>query len=200
MNKFFFKNSIIPTVIDKTIKGEYTYDLYSKLLKERIIFIIGEISNDNTNLIIAQLLYLEGENSEKDIYIYINSTGGSISNGLAIFDTINYIKPDVSTFCLGAAYSMGAFLLSSGKKGKRFSLPNSRIMIHQPLSNVQGQATDMKIHVKEVLNLKMKMAYLFSLNTKKNIKKVLKDTERDYFMSPLNALKYGIIDSILLNR
>ncbi|ASS47100.1 ATP-dependent Clp protease proteolytic subunit [Candidatus Nasuia deltocephalinicola] len=192
--------NFIPTVIDKTNKGDYNYDLYSKLLKERIIFIFGEISNDITNLIIAQLLYLEGESNEKDIYIYINSIGGSVSNGLAIFDTINYIKSDVCTFCLGVAYSMGAFLLSSGKKGKRFSLSNSRIMIHQPLSGIQGQVTDMKIHVDEVLKLKRKLIYLFSLNTNKSIKKIIKDTERDFFMSPLKALKYGIIDSILLNK
>lgn len=191
--------NFIPTVIDKTNKGDYNYDLYSKLLKERIIFIFGEISNDATNIIIAQLLYLEGE-SDNDIYLYINSAGGSVSNGLAIFDTIKYIKPDVSTFCLGVAYSMGAFLLSSGKKGKRFSLPNSRIMIHQPLSGIQGQATDMKIHIKEVLKLKKKLSYIFSLNTNKSIKKIIMNTERDYFMSPLKALKYGIIDSILINR
>lgn len=196
-----FKNfNIIPTVFEKTNKGEYSFDLYSKLLKERILFISGEINDDNTNLIIAQLLYLEGNDSYNDIYIYINSIGGSVTNGLAIYDTMNYIKPDICTFCLGTAYSMGAFLLAAGKKGKRFSLSNSRIMIHQPLGGVQGQASDIKINAKEIIFLKKRLVDLFSLNTGKKKKKIIKDTDRDYFMSSEEALRYGIIDNILINR
>lgn len=201
-NNILFKKNlgIIPTVFEKTNKGEYSFDLYSKLLRERILFISGEINDDNTNLIIAQLLYLEGDDSYSDIYIYINSVGGSVTNGLAIYDTMNYIKPDVCTFCLGTAYSMGAFLLAAGKKGKRFSLSNSRIMIHQPLGGSQGQASDIEINAKEIILLKKKLVEIFSLNTGKRIKKIMKDTDRDYFMSSEQALNYGIIDNILINR
>lgn len=171
-NFSIFKNlNIIPTVFEKTIKGEYSFDLYSRLLRERILFVSGEINDDNTNLIIAQLLYLEGDDSYSDIYLYINSIGGSVTNGLAIYDTMNYIKPDVCTFCIGTAYSMGAFLLAAGKKGKRFSLSNSRIMIHQPLGGSQGQASDIEINAKEIILLKKKLVKLFSLSTRQENKK-----------------------------
>lgn len=192
--------NLISTVIEKTNKGDYPMDLYSKLLRERIIFISGEINDDLTNLVISQLLYLEGDNSLKDIYVYINSMGGSVTNGLAIYDTMSYINPDISTLCLGSAYSMGAFLLSSGKKGKRFSLPNSRIMIHQPLGGAHGQASDIKINTDEILFLKKRLIKLLAKNTGKNEKKIERDTDRDFFLSPEDALSYGIIDSILINR
>ncbi len=194
------KNFFIPNIIEKTNYGEKIYDIYSKLLSERIIFLTGNIEDLNSNNIIAQLLFLESENSKKDIYLYINSPGGFISSGMSIYDTINFIKPDVNTICIGQACSMAAFILSSGKKKKRFSLPNSRIMIHQPMGSLKGQATDIEIHTKEILKIKKKIIKLMSINTNQNIEKIKKDTERDKFLSPKEAIEYGIIDFIIKNR
>lgn len=190
----------IPIVIEKTSKGEYNYDLYSKLLKDRIIFLSGDINEENSNLIVSQLLYLENENCELEINIYINSNGGSISCGFAIYDTINYIKCDVVTICLGAAYSMAAFILASGKKSKRYSLINSRIMIHQPLGGISGQASDIYIHAKEIKYLKKKLNKILSFNTYLDENFLKKITDRDFFMSPLKALEYKIIDYILISK
>ncbi|WP_259286169.1 ATP-dependent Clp protease proteolytic subunit [Candidatus Nasuia deltocephalinicola] len=192
--------SYIPIVTDKNFKEGYNCDIYSKFLKDRIIFLNGNICENSSNFIITQLLYLDSIDCEKDIKIYINSNGGDVYSGLAIYDIIQYIKPDVSTICSGTACSMAAFLLSSGAKGKRLSFPNSRIMIHQPLGGAQGQASDIKIHAKEITYLKKKINILLSKNTNNNIKKIKKDTNRDYFMSPLKALNYGIIDFIILNE
>ncbi|WP_425333442.1 ATP-dependent Clp endopeptidase proteolytic subunit ClpP [Buchnera aphidicola] len=203
-NKKYFniKNTseIVPMITEKNSYGEKIYDIYSRLLKERIIFLIGPIEDQKANIIIAQLLFLESQNSKKDIFLYINSPGGIISSGLAIYDTMNFIKPKVNTLCIGQACSMGALLLSSGSKGKRFSLPNSRIMIHQPLGGYEGQASDIEIHAKEILKIKNKINKIISINTKKTIKEIYKDTERDYFLSAKKALEYGIIDKILKNR
>ncbi|NIH16516.1 MAG: ATP-dependent Clp endopeptidase proteolytic subunit ClpP [Buchnera aphidicola (Periphyllus lyropictus)] len=190
-------NSIIPTVIEKNFLGERSFDIYSRLLRERIIFLTGSIDDNLSNLIISQLLFLESENKKKDIFLYINSPGGIVTSGLSIYDTIKFIKPDVNTVCIGQASSMAALILSSGKKGKRFSLPNSRIMIHQPLGGYQGQASDIKIHALEIDKIKKNINRILSHNTKKSIKKINKDTERDYFLSSKEALKYGLIDSIL---
>lgn len=196
----FKNNSNIPIILEKTNKGDYSYDLYSKLLKERIIFLSGEITDEISNSIIAQLLYLEGEDQNGDINFYINSNGGNISSGMAIYDTMNYIKCKISTICIGLAASMGAFLLSSGKKGKRYSLPNSRIMIHQPLGGAQGQASDIIIQAKEILYLKKTLNNILAYNTNQSVEKIIIDTDRDNFMSPLEALNYGIIDNILINN
>ncbi|CAL4323301.1 ATP-dependent Clp protease proteolytic subunit [Buchnera aphidicola (Chaitophorus sp. 3695)] len=192
--------NIIPIVIEKNYLGEKSFDIYSRLLRDRIIFLTGSIDDNLSNLIIAQLLFLESENSKQDIFLYINSPGGIVSSGLSIYDTIKFIKPDVNTVCLGQASSMAALILSSGKKGKRFSLPNSRIMIHQPLGGFQGQASDIQIHAKEIDKVKKNINKILSHNTNKNIKEIEKDTERDYFLSAKKALKYGIIDSILKNK
>ncbi|WP_343187686.1 ATP-dependent Clp endopeptidase proteolytic subunit ClpP [Buchnera aphidicola (Periphyllus koelreuteriae)] len=192
--------NLIPMVIEKTYSGERSFDIYSRLLRERIIFLTGEINDNISNLIIAQLLFLESENKKKDIFLYINSPGGIVSSGLSIYDTINFIKPDVNTICIGQASSMAAVILSSGKKGKRFSLPNSRIMIHQPLGGYKGQASDIQIHALEIYKIKKKINQILSYHTKKNIKKIEKDTERDYFLSAKEALSYGLIDSILNNK
>lgn len=191
--------ALIPTVIEKSNDGEKAYDLYSRLLKDRIILLGDEIDDSHANMIIAQLLYLDSLNHE-DISLYINSPGGSVTSGMAIYDTMNFIKSDVSTICIGMAASMGAFLLSSGKKGKRYSLPNSEIMIHQPLGGAQGQATEIKIAAEHILKLKTKLNKILSNNTGQTLKKIEKDTDRDNFMTPEEALKYGLIDEILINE
>ena len=187
---------LIPTVIEKSSMGERAYDIYSRLLKNRIILLSGEINDDSANIIIAKLLYLDSINHD-DISIYINSPGGSITSGMAIYDTMNLIKSDVSTICVGMAASMGAFLLSCGKKGKRYCLPNSEIMIHQPLGGVKGQATEIDIVAKRIVNLRSKLNTILARNTKRNLKQIEKDTDRDYYMSSNEALDYGIIDKIL---
>ena len=191
---------LIPTVIEKTGRGERAYDIYSRLLKDRIIMLQGEINDHVASIIVAQMLFLEAENPEKDIYLYINSPGGVVTSGFAIYDTMNYIKPDVVTICMGQAASMGAFLLSSGAKGKRFALPHSRIMIHQPLGGAQGQATDIEIHAKEILRMKKELNKILAENTGQSIRKIEKDTERDFFMSAEEAMKYGLIDKVLKKR
>lgn len=187
---------LIPTVIEKSNNGERAYDIYSRLLKNRIILLSGEINDDVSNVIVAELLYLDSINND-DIYLYINSPGGSITSGMAIYDTMNFIKSDVSTTCIGMAASMGAFLLSCGKKGKRFCLPNSEVMIHQPLGGANGQAIDIDIAAKRILKLKDKLNKILSDNTNKNISEIEKDTDRDYFMNANEALEYGIIDKVL---
>lgn len=191
---------LIPTVIEKTGRGERAYDIYSRLLKDRIIMLQGEINDHVSSIIVAQMLFLEAENPEKDIYLYINSPGGVVTSGMAIYDTMNYIKPDVVTICMGQAASMGAFLLSSGAKGKRFALPHARIMIHQPLGGAQGQATDIEIHAKEILRMKKELNKILAENTGQSVRKIEKDTERDFFMSAEEALKYGLIDKVLKKR
>ena len=187
---------LIPTVIEKSSMGERAYDIYSRLLKNRIILLSGEINDNTANVIIAQLLYLDSISND-DISLYINSPGGSITSGMAIYDTMNLIKSDVSTICVGMSASMAAFLLSCGKKGKRYCLPNSEVMIHQPLGGVNGQATEIDIVAKRILNLRNKINYILSKNTKKNLKQIEKDTDRDYYMDAHAALEYGIIDKIL---
>ncbi|MEG2321966.1 MAG: ATP-dependent Clp protease proteolytic subunit [Bacilli bacterium] len=187
---------LIPTVIERSTSGERAYDLYSRLLKDRIIILTGEINDDVANIIVGQLLYLDSINNN-DISLYINSPGGSITSGMAIYDTMNFIKSDVSTICLGMAASMGAFLLSSGKIGKRYCLPNSEVMIHQPLGGASGQATEIKIAAERIIKLKNKLNKILSLNTNKDIKIIENDTERDYFLSSLEALEYGLVDKIL---
>ena len=189
---------LIPTVIEKTNQGERAYDIYSRLLKNRIILLSGEINDDTANVIIAQLLYLDSIN-QNDIQLYINSPGGSITAGMAIYDTMNFIKSDVSTTCVGMAASMAAFLLSCGTKGKRYCLPNSEVMIHQPLGGVQGQATEIDIVARRIINLRKKLNTILSKNTKKNLKQIEKDTERDYYMNANEALNYGIIDKVIEN-
>jgi ATP-dependent Clp protease protease subunit len=191
---------LIPTVIEKTGRGERAYDIYSRLLKDRIVMLQGEINDHTASLIVAQLLFLEAENPEKDIYLYINSPGGVVTSGFAIYDTMNYIKPDVVTICMGQAASMGAFLLSSGAKGKRFALPHARIMIHQPLGGAQGQATDIEIHAKEILRMKKELNKILAENTGQSVRKIERDTERDFFMSAEEAMKYGLIDKVLKKR
>jgi len=188
--------NIVPTVIEKTSNKEYAYDLYSRLLKDRIIFLSGEINDNLASIVVSELLYLDAQNHD-DIFLYINSPGGSVSSGLAIYDTMNYIKSDVRTIVIGIAASMGAFLLSSGTKGKRCALPNAEIMIHQVLGGAQGQATDIKIHTEHILRLKKKLNLILADNTGKSINKITKDCERDNFMSAKEALKYGLIDEII---
>ena len=195
---FLGDKMIIPTIIEKTTEGERIYDIYSKLLQNRIIILSGEINDQLSNLIIAELLYLDSISNE-DIELYINSPGGSITSGMAIYDTMNYIKSDVSTICLGLAASMAAFLLSCGNQGKRYALPNSEIMIHQPLGGVSGQATEIDIAAKRIIKLRKKLNTILAKNTKKSLKKIEKDTERDYYMDANEALKYGIIDKIIKN-
>ncbi|EHJ7719616.1 TPA: ATP-dependent Clp endopeptidase proteolytic subunit ClpP [Campylobacter coli] len=187
----------IPYVIEKTSRGERSYDIYSRLLKDRIIMLSGEIHDELAASIVAQLLFLEAEDLQKDIYLYINSPGGVITSGFSIYDTMNYIKPDVCTICIGQAASMGAFLLSCGTEGKRFALPNSRIMIHQPLGGARGQATDIEIQAKEILRLKAILNDILAKNTKQKVAKIVKDTERDFFMSAQEAKEYGLIDKVL---
>ncbi|TVQ44759.1 MAG: ATP-dependent Clp endopeptidase proteolytic subunit ClpP [Gloeocapsa sp. DLM2.Bin57] len=188
---------MIPTVIESSGRGERAFDIYSRLLRERIIFLGEEVNDDLANRIVAQLLFLEAEDPEKDVYLYINSPGGSVSAGLGIFDTMNQIKPDVSTICIGLAASMGAFLLSGGARGKRMSLPNSRIMIHQPLGGAQGQAADIAIQAREILYIKKKLNLYLAHHTNKPLETVEEDTERDYFMSPEQAKEYGLIDQVI---
>ncbi len=187
----------IPYVIEKSSRGERSYDIYSRLLKDRIIMLSGEIHDELADSIVAQLLFLEAEDPTKDIYLYINSPGGVITSGFSIYDTMNYIKPDVCTICIGQAASMGAFLLSCGAEGKRFALPNSRIMIHQPLGGARGQATDIEIQAKEILRLKTILNDILAKNTKQKVAKIAKDTERDFFMSAQEAKEYGLIDKVL---
>ncbi|MBQ6687043.1 MAG: ATP-dependent Clp protease proteolytic subunit [Bacilli bacterium] len=188
--------NIVPTIIEKSVNREYAYDLYSRLLKDRIVFCTGEINDASANIIVSELLYLDSLNHD-DIYLYINSPGGSITSGMAIYDTMNYVKSDVRTICLGMAASMAAFLLASGKKGKRLSLPNAEIMIHQPLGGAEGQASDIKIAAERIIKLKNKLNNLLAEKTKQPIKKIMKDTERDNYMSPEEAKKYGLIDEII---
>lgn len=193
-------NALVPIVIEQTAKGERSFDIYSRLLKERVIFLTGQVEDHMANLIVAQLLFLESENPEKDIYIYINSPGGSVTAGLSIYDTMKYIKPNIATVCVGQACSMGAFLLSGGTKGKRYCLPNARVMIHQPLGGFQGQATDFEIHAREILYIKEKLNRLMAEHSGKTYEQVCKDTERDNFLSAQQALEYGLIDAILTQR
>ena len=193
-------NQLIPMVVEQTGRFERAYDIYSRMLKERIVFLGTPIDDNVASVIIAQLLFLEAENSEKDIYLYINSPGGIITSGMGIYDTMNYIKPDVATICMGQAASMGAFLLSGGKKGKRSALPNARIMIHQPLGGAEGQASDIKIQADEILRLRANLNKILSNNTNQTLSKIEKDTDRNFFMSSDQAKKYGLIDSILNKR
>ena len=191
---------LVPMVIEHSGRGERAYDIYSRLLKERVVFLVGPVNEVTANLIVAQLLFLESENPEKDVSFYINSPGGSVSAGLAIYDTMQFIKPDVSTLCVGQAASMGAFLLGAGAKGKRFALPNSRVMIHQPMGGFQGQASDIEIHAKEILYLRERLNQLLSLHTGKDVEAIQKDTDRDNFLSAEEAVEYGLVDSVLVNR
>ena len=193
-------NTLVPMVVEQSNKGERAYDIYSRLLKERIIFLVGPINDDVASLVTAQLLFLESEDPKKEINLYINSPGGLVTAGLGIYDTMQYIKPDVSTLCIGQAASMGSFLLAAGKKGKRFSLPNSRIMVHQPSAGFQGQATDIEIHAKEVLALKKRLNEIYSKHTGKPFDDVKKALERDNFMTPDVAKEFGLIDAVVENR
>ena len=191
---------LVPMVIETSGRGERAYDIYSRMLKERVVFLVGPVNEVTANLIVAQLLFLESENPDKDIHFYINSPGGSVSAGLAIYDTMRFIKPDVSTLCIGQAASMGAFLLSAGEKGKRYCLPNSRVMIHQPMGGFQGQATDIEIHAREILYLKSRLNQMMSEHTGQTLEVIERDTDRDYFMSAEEAVSYGLIDSVLSSR
>lgn len=194
------QDALVPMVVEQTSKGERSYDIYSRLLKENVIFLVGQVEDHMANLIVAQLLFLEAENPEKDIFLYINSPGGSVTAGMAIYDTMNFIKPDVSTVCIGQAASMGAFLLSGGAKGKRYCLNNSRVMIHQPLSGFQGQASDIEIHAKETLSIKEKLNRLLADHTGQDYERVVQDTDRDNFMSATQAMEYGLVDKVLKSR
>ena len=191
---------MVPMVIEQSGRGERAYDIYSRLLRERVIFLVGPVNDQTANLVVAQMLFLESENPDKDISLYINSPGGSVSAGMSIFDTMQFIKPDVSTLCMGLAASMGAFLLAAGAKGKRFALPNSRIMIHQPLGGAQGQATDIEIQAREILKLRENLNKILADRTGQPLEKIQNDTERDYFMSADDATAYGLIDKVLVNR
>ncbi|GEA11837.1 ATP-dependent Clp endopeptidase proteolytic subunit ClpP [Alteromonas sp. KUL49] len=193
-------NALVPMVVEQTAKGERSFDIYSRLLKENVIFLVGQVEDHMANLIVAQMLFLEAENPEKDIFLYINSPGGSVTAGMAIYDTMKFIKPDVSTVCIGQAASMGAFLLSGGTKGKRYCLPNSRVMIHQPLGGFQGQASDFEIHAKEILSIKEKLNRLMAEHTGQDYEKVAHDTDRDNFLSAMEAKEYGLVDQVLTNR
>ncbi len=192
--------NLVPMVIEQTPRGERSYDIYSRLLKERVIFIVGQIEDHMANLVVAQLLFLESENPDKDISVYINSPGGSVTAGLAIYDTMQFIKPDISTLCIGQAASMGAVLLAAGAKGKRFSLPHSRVMIHQPLGGYQGQASDIEIHAKEILKIREQLNQLLADHTGQSIEVIDNDTERDNFMGAEQAVEYGLIDEVLNTR
>lgn len=189
--------SLVPMVVEQTSRGERSYDIFSRLLKDRIIMLSGEINDTTSNLVVSQLLFLESEDPDKDIHIYINSPGGSITAGMAIYDTMQYIKPDVSTICIGMAASMGSFLLSSGAKGKRFVLPNSEIMIHQPLGGFQGQATDFDIHARRIIKIKESLNRILSENTNQPLEKIKTDVERDYFMTAEEAMNYGLVDKVI---
>jgi ATP-dependent Clp protease protease subunit len=192
--------NLVPMVVEQTSRGERAYDIYSRLLKERVVFLVGPVEDNVANLIVAQLLFLESENPDKDIHLYINSPGGSVSAGLAIYDTMQFIKPDVSTMCVGQAASMGALLLAGGAKNKRFCLPHSRVMIHQPLGGFQGQATDIDIHAREILKVREQLNRIMALHTGKSIESIQQDTERDRFMSSVEAKEYGLIDDVLTER
>ena len=190
----------IPMVVEQSGRGERSYDIYSRLLKERIIFLVGPVNDVTANLVVAQLLFLEAENPDKDIYFYINSPGGSVTAGMAIYDTMQFIKPDVSTLCIGQAASMGALLLTAGAKGKRFCLPNSRVMIHQPLGGFQGQASDIEIHAKEILYLREKLNLILANHTGQPVEKIANDTDRDNFMSAEQSVAYGLVDKLIASR
>ena len=200
MDKDDFLNNLVPMVVEQTPRGERAYDIYSRLLKERIIFIVGSIDDHSANLVVAQLLFLESENPDKDIHLYINSPGGSVTAGMSIYDTMQFVKPSISTLCIGQAASMGAILLSGGAKLKRYALPNSRVMIHQPLGSFQGQATDFDIQAREILSIRARLNEILSKNTGQSLKKIQADTERDNFMTSSEAQKYGLIDNILESR
>ncbi|ASM78277.1 ATP-dependent Clp protease proteolytic subunit [Vitreoscilla filiformis] len=191
---------MVPMVIEQSGRGERAYDIYSRLLRERIIFLVGPVNDQSANLVVAQMLFLESENPDKDIFFYINSPGGSVSAGMSIFDTMQFIKPDVSTLCIGMAASMGAFLLAAGAKGKRFSLPNSKVMIHQPLGGTQGQATEIEIHAREILKTRDQLNRILAERTGQPLEKVQNDTERDYYLSATEAQSYGLIDQVLTHR
>ena len=192
--------NLVPMVVEQTSRGERAYDIYSRLLKERVIFLVGPVDDHTANVIVAQMLYLESENPDKDINLYINSPGGSVSAGLAIYDTMQFIKPDVSTMCIGQAASMGAMLLAAGEKGKRYCLPHSRVMIHQPLGGYQGQATDIEIHTREILKIRSQLNELLAYHTGQSVETIATDTERDNFMSPTQAREYGLIDELINSR
>ena len=198
--KFNPINQLVPMVVEQTPRGERAYDIYSRLLKERVIFLTGPVEDYGANLIVAQMLYLEAENPDKDIHLYINSPGGSVTAGLSIYDTMQFIKPDVSTLCIGQAASMGAVLLCGGAKGKRQALPNSRVMIHQVLGGFQGQASDIEIHTKEILSIKKKLNEILANHSGQKVDKIVKDSDRDNFMSPDEAVKYGLIDAVVDSR
>ncbi|MDR3299006.1 MAG: ATP-dependent Clp endopeptidase proteolytic subunit ClpP [Candidatus Accumulibacter sp.] len=191
---------MVPMVIEQSGRGERAYDIYSRLLKERVIFLVGPVNDVTANLVVAQLLFLEAENPDKEIHFYINSPGGSVSAGMSIYDTMQFVKPEVSTLCLGQACSMGAFLLCAGAKGKRFALPNSRVMIHQPMGGFQGQASDIAIHAKEILSLRAKLNEIMALHTGQPIERIERDTDRDNFLSAEEAAEYGLVDKVLRNR
>jgi len=191
---------MVPVVIEQSGRGERAYDIYSRLLRERVIFLVGPVNDHTANLVVAQLLFLESENPDKDISLYINSPGGSVSAGMAIFDTMNFIKPDVSTLCIGLAASMGAFLLAAGAKGKRFCLPNSKVMIHQPLGGTQGQATEIEIHAREILKTREQLNRILSERTGQPLEKIERDTERDYFLDANESQAYGLVDQVITNR
>jgi len=191
---------LIPMVIEQSGRGERAYDIYSRLLKERVVFLVGPVTESTANLIVAQLLFLESENPDKDIFFYINSPGGSVSAGLAVYDTMQFIKPDVSTLCIGQAASMGSLLLAAGDKDKRFILPNSRVMIHQPMGGFQGQATDIEIHAKEILYLRGRLNEILAKHSGKTVEAIARDTERDFFLGAEDAVKYGLVDKVLTTR
>ena len=193
-------NQLVPMVVEQTPRGERAYDIYSRLLKERVIFLTGPVEDYGANLVVAQMLFLEAENPDKDIHLYINSPGGSVTSGMSIYDTMQFIKPDVSTLCIGQAASMGAVLLAGGAKGKRQALPNSRVMIHQVLGGFQGQASDIEIHTKEILSIKSKLNEILAKHSGQKVDKVAKDSDRDNFMSPQEAVKYGLIDNVVDSR
>ncbi|WP_070967418.1 ATP-dependent Clp endopeptidase proteolytic subunit ClpP [Vibrio sonorensis] len=190
-------NALVPMVVEQTSRGERSYDIYSRLLKERVIFLTGQVEDQMANLVVAQLLFLESENPDKDIFLYINSPGGSVTAGMSIYDTMQYIKPNVSTVCMGQACSMGAFLLAGGAPGKRYALPNARVMIHQPLGGFQGQASDIQIHAQEILSIKQKLNGLLAEHTGQPLEVIERDTDRDNFMSADQAVEYGLVDSVL---
>lgn len=192
--------ALIPTVVEQTGRGERAYDIYSRLLKDRIVFLNEEVNETTASLVVAQLLFLEAEDPDKDIYLYINSPGGSVTDGMAIYDTMQYIKPDVNTICIGMAASMGAFLLCAGEKGKRYALPNSEVMIHQPLGGAQGQATDIEIHAKRIIEMKRKLTQIIADRSGQDVEKVKADTERDNFMTAQEAKEYGLIDAVIENK
>lgn len=193
-------SGLVPIVVEQTARGERSYDIYSRLLKERVIFLVGQVEDHMANLIVAQMLFLEAENPDKDIHLYINSPGGSVTAGMAIYDTMQFIKPNVCTYCIGQAASMGAFLLAAGESGKRFCLPNSRVMIHQPLGGFQGQASDIEIHAREILSIKAKLNRILAEHTGQALEVIERDTDRDNFLSAADAMKYGLVDKVMDRR